>query len=142
MALCNGEIERTCMLNARHRFTLLWQRLVAALSLVMAAALAPAAVPAPAGGTGAIGSRVGSGAAVASTASALGGTVAALAEGGQHQLPLDTSADGTKAKACTVAVWQEMAPLRPERASPPRAARAVPPTHAARSGPARAPPAV
>ena len=105
------------MLNARHSFTLLWQRLVAALSLVMAAALAPAAVPASAGGAGAIGSRVGSGAAVASTASALAaGNVAALVEGGQQQLPLDTSADGTKTKACTVAVWQEIAPLRPERA--------------------------
>ena len=142
MALCNGEIERTRMLNARHSFTLLWQRLVAALSLVMAAALAPAAVPAPAGGAGAIGSRVGSGATVASTASALAaGNVAALVEGGQQQLPLDTSADGTKTKACTVAAWQEIAPLRPERACPPREVRAAPPTHAARSGPTRAPPA-
>jgi hypothetical protein len=125
------------MLNARYRFTLLWQRLVAALSLVMAAALAPA----PASGAGAVGSRVGSGVAVASATSALAGNVAALAEGGQHQLPLDTSADGTKTKACTVNAWQEIAPLRREATCLPRPPGAVPPTHAARSGPARAPPA-
>ena len=141
MALCNGEIERTRMLNARHSFAFLWQRLVAALSLVMAAALAPAAVSAPAGGAGAIGSRVGSGAAVASAASALNGNAAALVEGGQHQLPLDTSTDGTKTKALTIPVWLALAPVRMVAVAPLRIVHTAPPTHAARSGPARAPPA-
>jgi hypothetical protein len=139
MALCNGQTERTRMLNARHSFALLWQRLVAALSLVMAAALAPAAVSAPAG-AGAIGSRIGSGAAVASAANAVAGTVAALVEGGQHQLPLDTPPDGTKAKALTVPVWLALAPLHAAAAALPPAVREAPPTHAARSGPSRAPP--
>jgi hypothetical protein len=129
------------MLNARHSFTLLWQRLMAALSLVMAAALAPVAVTAPAGGAGAIGSRVGGGAAVASTASALAGNVPPQVEGVQQQLPLDTADDGAKTKACTVAVEQEIAPLRLERARPHRTVHAVAPTHAARSGLTRAPPA-
>jgi hypothetical protein len=142
MALCNGETERTRMLNARHRFALMWQRLIAALSLVMAAALAPGAVSAPAGGAGAgaIGSGMGNGAAVASAASAVAGTVAALIEGGQQRLPLDTSPDGTKVKAAAVAAWQETALPDLGAASPLRAVRAVPPTHAARSGHARAPP--
>jgi hypothetical protein len=129
------------MLNARHRFTLLWQRLVAALSLLMAAALAPAAVPAPAGGAGAMGPRAGSGAAVTSAANAHGGNIAALIEGGQEQLPLDTSTDGTKVKACTVTAWRELAPPRPEAACSPVTVRPAPATHAVRSGPARAPPA-
>jgi hypothetical protein len=142
MALCNGQTEWNCMLNARYRFAVLWQRLVAALSLVMAAALAPGAVTAPAG-AGAVGSRVGSGAAVASAAGALASNVAAVIEGGQQQpVPRDTSStDGTKAKACTVSVWQGVAPFRPEAGDPPATARAAPPTHAARSGDARAPPA-
>jgi hypothetical protein len=129
------------MLNARHSFALLWQRLVAALSLVMAAALAPAAVSAPAGGAGAgaIGSRAGSGTAVAS-ATALSGNVAAVVEGGQLERPLDPSTDGTAAKALPAAVWHEIAPLGPEAVCPPRIVGAAPPTHAARSGPARAPP--
>jgi hypothetical protein len=128
------------MLNARHSFTFLWQRLVAALSLVMAAALAPAAVSVPAAGAGAVGSRVGSGAAVASATNALNGNVAALVEGGQHQLPLDTSTDATKAKALTAPIWLALAAVRIEAASP-WIAQTAPPTHAARSGPARAPPA-
>jgi hypothetical protein len=141
MALCNGQTERTCMLNARYRFALLWQRLVAALSLVMAAALAPGAVTPPAGG--AVGSRVGSGAAVASAAGALASNVAALIDGQQQPAPRDASSstDGTKAKACTVAVWQGIAPLRPEAGDPPPTVRVAPPTHAARSGDSRAPPA-
>jgi hypothetical protein len=142
MALCNGEIERTRMLNARHRFALLWQRLVAALSLVVAAALTPAAVSAPAGGAGAgaIGSGMGNGAAVASAAGAVAGNVAALIEGGQQRLPLDTSPDGTKAKARAVAARQETTLPDLAAARPLRAARAVLPSHAARSGHARAPP--
>ena len=129
------------MLNARHSFAFLWQRLVAALSLVMAAALTPAATSVPAGGAGAIGSRIGSGAAVASAANALASNVAGLVEGGQYQLPLDTSTDATKAKALTVPVWLALAPVRIEAASPRRIAHAAPPTHPVRSGPARAPPA-
>jgi hypothetical protein len=130
------------MLNARLSFALLWKRLVAALSLVMAAALAPTAVPAPAGGAGAMGSRVGSGTAVASAANALAANVASLVEGGQHQLLLGAATGGPDAKACTHAVWQEIAALRSEAVSSPRRImRAVRQTHAARSGPARAPPA-
>jgi hypothetical protein len=129
------------MLNARHSFAFLWQRLVAALSLVMAAALAPP-VSVPAGGAGAIGSRIGGGAAVASAANALNGNVAALVEGGQQQLPLDAAADGLKAKALTIPAWLVLAPVRIAVAPSRRIAHAAPPTHAARSGPARAPPAV
>jgi hypothetical protein len=140
-ALCNGETERTRMLKARHSFVLLWHRLVAALSLLMAAALAPAAVSAPAGGAGAgaIGPRMGGGAAVASAANPLAGNAIALVDGEQQQLPLGMSTDGTKAKACTVNVWRATA-LRPGVVCPPRIVAAAPPTHAARSGPARAPP--
>ena len=126
------------MLNARHRFTVLWQRLIAALSLVMAAALAPAATPAP--GAGAIGSGMGSGAPVASAANALAANVAAVIGGGQQQLPLDTSPDGTKAKACVVPLWHDTAPLQPLAAGPPLDQRTLPATHAPRSGDARAPP--
>jgi hypothetical protein len=115
---------------------------VAALSLLMAAALAPAAVSAPAGGAGAgaIGPRMGGGAAVASAANPLAGNAVALVDGEQQRLPLGKSTDGTKAKACTVNVWRATALLRPEVGCPPRIVAAAPPTHAARSGPARAPP--
>jgi hypothetical protein len=131
------------MLNARHRVALLWQRLVAALSLVMAAALAPGAVTSPVSGAGAIGSRVGGGATVASAPGALATNVAALIEGGQLQpASLDTSGDGSKGKVCTVAVWQQLIPDHQEAAQPPRTVRGVQPTHAARSGDARAPPAL
>jgi hypothetical protein len=129
------------MVNARHSFAFMWQRLVAALSLVMAASLAPA-VAAPAGGAGggAVGSRASSGAAVASAANALAGNVAALIEGGQLEQPLDAPTDGTAAKAFTIAFWQEIVLLRPAAAQPPPVVHPAPPTHAARSGPARAPP--
>jgi hypothetical protein len=129
------------MLNARHSFNLVWKRLVAALSLIAAAALAPAA-PAPVGGAGAVGSRVGgNGAAVANTASALLGSVAGLVEGSQHDLPFGTPGDG-QAKACTPPRFPVIAWVRPERASFPIRAREPGPTHAPRSGPARAPPGV
>jgi hypothetical protein len=129
------------MVNARHSFAFLWQRLAAALSLVMAASLAPAAMSAPAGGAGAgtVGSRASSGAAVASTASGLAGNVAAVIEGGALEQPLDTP-DGTGAKALPLAFRQEIVALRPIVAHPAREAYAAPPTHAARAGPARAPP--
>jgi hypothetical protein len=129
------------MLNARHRFALLWQRLVAALSLVMAAVLAPAAISLPAG-AGAVGSRVGTGAPVASAASGLATTVVALAEGGaQRGFALDKPTDGTGAKACTLTPRVETAPLRHVQGVPPLTDATAPPTHAARSGPSRAPPA-
>src|SRR5262249_27996702 len=105
---------------------------------VMAAALAPAA-PVPASGAGPVSSRVGTGAPVANAANALAATVVAgLIEGGQQRL--DTATDDPHAKACTLAVWQQLAPGRSELASPPRTAAPPLPRHAARAGPTRAPP--
>ena len=128
------------MLNARHNFALIWKRLVAALSLVMAAALAPA-MSAPAGGAGAITSRVGNGATAAGAVGAVAAKVAGLVEGRQHRLPVDTSSDGTEAKACTLAARQEPALPALAAVPPARAFGAAAPTHAARSGLTRAPPA-
>jgi hypothetical protein len=130
------------MLNARYRVTLLWQRLVAALSLVMAAALAPGAVAATAGGgAGAIGSRASSGAQVASAAGALAGHVAALIEGQQQSAPLDSPADGAKAKVCTAATPHASMPPEARAVHPQQPAGGVLPAYAARSGESRAPPA-
>ncbi len=129
------------MLNARHSFTLIWKRLVAALSLVAAAALAPAAPAAAVGGAGALGSRAGSnGAAVANAASALIATAAGLIEG-QQAISTGASDDGAKAKACGLAAKPEGTSRLPRVASTPlRAGAPCRQTHAARAGLTRAPP--
>ncbi|HEX5958526.1 MAG TPA: hypothetical protein VFY92_07705 [Hyphomicrobiaceae bacterium] len=129
------------MLNARHSFTLIWKRLVAALSLVAAAALAPAAPAAGVAGAGGMGSRAGSSsAAVANAASALVATAVSLAEG-QQALSTGASDDGAKAKACGLAARPEGAWQLPRVASAPlRAGVGCRQTHAARAGLTRAPP--
>ena len=69
----------------------------------------------------------------------LAGNVAAVIDGGALEQPLDTP-DGTGAKALPLTFRQESVALRPTVAHPAREAYAAPPTHAARAGPARAPP--
>jgi hypothetical protein len=127
------------MLNAGTNFLLLWKRLVAALSLVAAAALAPSA-SAPISGSGLVGSRAGHGPALANAANALIASVDAVIEGGRLASP-PAADDGTLAKACTLPARCHSDAPQFKAASPPPVSDAPLRRHAARAGPARAPPA-
>jgi hypothetical protein len=125
------------MLNAGYNFLLLWKRLVAALSLVAAAALAPSS-SAPISGSGVVGSRAGQGPALTNPANALVASVGAVSDGGRQVSP-PAADDGTPTKLCALPTWCHDAP-QSETASPPPVSGAPLRRHAARAGPARAPP--
>lgn len=123
------------MLNAGTNFLLLWKRVVAALSLVAAAALAPSAA-APISGSGLVGSRAGHGPALAN---ALMASVDAVIEGGRQVSP-PAADDGAPVKACALPARCHSDAPQSEAASPPPISGAPLRRHAARAGPARAPP--
>jgi hypothetical protein len=125
------------MLNACN-FLLIWKRVVAALSLVAAAALAPSA-SAPVSGSGVVGSRAGHGPALANAANALMASVDAVVEGGRQVSP-PAADEGTPAKACVLPDRCHDDAPQTEAASPHPVSAAPLRRHAARSGPARAPP--
>jgi hypothetical protein len=126
------------MLNAGYNFLLLWKRVVAALSLVAAAALAPSAA-APISGSGLVGSRAGHGPALANAANALMASVDAVIEGGRQVSP-PAADDGAPVKACALPARCHSDAPQSEAASPPLISGAPLRRHAARAGPARAPP--